>query len=196
MTPRLLFILLGACFLSSSVAIAQAKFGVKFGASFTSSSLSDSSLDTEGVAGFHVGPTMDLVFASPIGMELSALYSKKGVNIIENESSVKINTSYIDVPANLKLKMGILGLRFFAHAGPCISFKISSDKSLKGNFNNVQDQIKDKRFALSANVGGGMELFSSLQLAINYGIGLSDDYSSQGISSKSKTWSASASFFF
>lgn len=175
---------------------AQIKLGVKGGVNISKVYLSDDIFDDSNIIGFQVGPSLEAMFMSSIGIEASVLYSQRGLKVKENGKSTETRTNYIDIPVNLKLKIGPPGLKAYAAGGPYIGFAISGDKSINGIFHGVNDQWKAKDFQAGLNFGAGVELFKFLQAGINYQIGLTDDYSTHNYSSKDRTLSVTATVFF
>lgn len=149
---------------------AQMKFGIKAGLNLSSNSLSNvtdpsQKLQKESYNGFLVGPTVEAMF--PFigwGLDLSLLYSQKGIAFQDFGNA---SISYIDVPLNLKYKLGIPKLiGIYATAGPYISYafadKITGDKLKALDIN---------KFDLGANIGLGVELLNKLQVGATYSVG-------------------------
>lgn len=176
---------------------AQFKFGVKGGLNIASVSFNKDVVSSSNVTGFNVGPMIE--FRIPIiglGFDAALLYSQKGLK----DGDRSMRTDYLDVPVNLKWKIGIPLAKVYLAAGPYVSFRVAGDKIWDVPSSTI-DQIKAKSFGAGLNFGAGVELFSHLQLGANYGLGLTDDYSSftndvlQG-KGKNRGWSITAAILF
>lgn len=181
-------------------ASAQIKFGVKGGVNVSRASFSKDVLAVDNLTGFNVGPMIE--FQLPIvgiGMDAAILYSQRGFKDGDEDKTVK--TSYMDIPLNLKWKIGIPLVKFYAAAGPYISFKVAGEKfwDIPGS---VTGQLKAKSFGAGLNFGAGVELLSHLQVGFNYGLGLTNDYETFGLkdiadgNGKSRGWSINAAILF
>ena len=66
----------------------------------------------------------------------------------------------------------------------------------------MQDDIRAKEFQAGANIGLGLELFRILQVGVNYGVQLTDNYAveqpnwEKPLNGKTETWSISAALYF
>lgn len=135
----------------------------------------DSDLFSEGTqSGFHIGPTIELMVPGiGVGVEVAALYSQKGLyNDLEKRN---LSVDYIDVPVNLKLKLGIPLIKAYLSAGPYASFCLGDIG--KNSLDDIKHQFKTRTFGAGVNFGAGLEVFSAIQVGFNYGLGLTDDYS-------------------
>lgn len=177
---------------------AQISFGVKGGVNISSVKLSKDIIDSDNVTGFHIGPMVEMIApVLGVGFDAAILYSQKGIDT-QWES---ITTDYIDVPVNFKWKFGLPVLKAYVAAGPYVGFRVGGDKlwEMPGS---VVGQIKAKSFGAGVNIGAGIELIRHLQVGINYGLGLTENYSiyKEGDSSeaeaKHRTWSISAAILF
>ncbi|MDR1938089.1 MAG: PorT family protein [Tannerellaceae bacterium] len=152
---------------------AQLHFGVKGGLNVASAKFSKDFLDAKNVSGFHIGPMLEFMIPyTGIGIDAAILYSQKGLHT----NRQNISSDYIDVPVNLKWKVGIPMIKGYLSAGPYAGFLISG-KDVWDMPGSVQTQIENKSFAAGLNFGAGVELFNSLQVGFNYGLGLTSDYS-------------------
>lgn len=109
-------------------------------------------------------------------------------------SSTSMKTDYLDIPVNLKWKFGIPLVKAYLSAGPYVGFRVGGDKI----WDVLGDQIKAKNFSAGLNFGVGAELISHLQIGVNYGLGLTDNYSSDkfDLNAKNRGWSITAAILF
>lgn len=179
-------------------ASAQLKFGVKGGLNISSVHFSSDLLKADNVTGFQIGPMIETTIPLiGVGLDAAILYSQKGMDLKTraSASSTSMKTDYIDVPVNLKWKFGIPLVKAYLAAGPYVGFRVGGDKI----WNVLGDQIKAKSFSAGLNFGVGAELINHLQIGFNYGLGLTDNYSSEGLgltSAKNRGWSVTAAILF
>lgn len=178
-------------------ASAQLKFGVKGGLNISSVHFSSDLLKADNVTGFQIGPMIETTIPLiGVGLDAAILYSQKGMDMKSGTGiSTSVKTDYIDVPVNFKWKFGLPILKAYLAAGPYVGFRVGGDKfwDVPGN---VIDQVKAKNFSAGLNFGAGVELIRHLQVGFNYGLGLTDNYSSGEISAKNRGWSVTAAILF
>lgn len=177
----------------------QLKFGVKGGLNISSVHMNSDILKADNVTGFQIGPMIETTIPLiGIGVDAAILYSQKGVDVkSETGTSMNVKTDYIDVPVNLKWKFGLPIIKGYLAAGPYIGFRVGGDKfwEIPGS---VVGQVKAKNFSAGLNLGAGVELISHLQVGINYGLGLTDNYSAEkyDLNAKNRGWSVTAAILF
>ncbi len=171
----------------------QLKFGVKGGLNISSVHLNSDILKADNVTGFQIGPMIETTIPLiGVGLDAAILYSQKGMDVkSETGTSTNVKTDYIDVPVNLKWKFGLPIIKGYLAAGPYIGFRVGGDKfwEIPGS---VVGQVKAKNFS------AGVELISHLQVGINYGLGLTDNYSAEkyDLNAKNRGWSVTAAILF
>ena len=176
----------------------QLKFGVKGGLNISSVHLNSDILKADNVTGFQIGPMIETTIPLiGVGLDAAILYSQKGMDVkSETGTSTNVKTDYIDVPVNLKWKFGLPIIKGYLAAGPYIGFRVGGDKfwEIPGS---VVGQVKAKNFSAGLNFGAGVELISHLQVGINYGLGLTDNYSAEkyDLNAKNRGWSVTAAIF-
>lgn len=191
--------MIAALFAVSTMADAQFRFGVKGGVNISKVKFNKDAFDSDNVTGFHVGPALEAMFGG-VGFDLALLYSQIGFDT-EDET---VKNSYLEVPLNLKYKIGLPIVKPFAAVGPYVGFRVAGDKiwDLKDNVNGVVQQVKAKSFGAGLNFTAGAEVLKFLQVGLTYSLGLTDDYktfhASDANSYKGKphTWKVSAVVFF
>ena len=177
----------------------QLKFGVKGGLNISSVHLNSDILKADNVTGFQIGPMIETTIPLiGVGLDAAILYSQKGMDVkSETGTSTNVKTDYIDVPVNLKWKFGLPIIKGYLAAGPYIGFRVGGDKfwEIPGS---VVGQVKAKNFSAGLNFGAGVELISHLQVGINYGRGLTDNYSAEkyDLNAKNRGWSVTAAILF
>ena len=177
----------------------QLKFGVKGGLNISSVHLNSDILKADNVTGFQIGPMIETTIPLiGVGLDAAILYSQKGMDVkSETGTSTNVKTDYIDVPVNLKWKFGLPIIKGYLAAGPYIGFRVGGDKfwEIPGS---VVGQVKAKNFSAGLNFGAGVKLISHLQVGINYGLGLTDNYSAEkyDLNAKNRGWSVTAAILF
>lgn len=172
---------------------AQFKWGIKGGANISSIHFSDlpETFSTDNLTGFHIGPTIELM--APfigLGFDASILYAQTGMEI----GTQTVKSDYLNIPVNLKWKIGIPAVKVFAAAGPYVGFRLGGGKI----WDVLSDQIESKSFSAGLNIGAGVELIQHLQLSATYQLGLTDNYSIKKleIDGKNRGWLISAAILF
>ena len=177
----------------------QLKFGIKGGVNISSVHMSSDILKADNVTGFQIGPMIETTIPLiGIGLDAAILYSQKGMDVKSGTgTSTNVKTDYIDVPVNLKWKFGLPIIKGYLAAGPYIGFRVGGDKfwEIPGS---VVGQVKAKNFSAGLNFGAGVELISHLQVGINYGLGLTDNYSAEkyDMNARNRGWSITAAILF
>ena len=189
-------------FLGIGQASAQVRLGVKGGLNIASVHFSTDVLQSDNVTGFQIGPMIEgSLPLVGLGFDAAILYAQKGLETktVSGEKT-SLKNDYIDVPVNLKWKLGLPILKVYLAAGPYVGFRVGGNKiwELPGS---MVDQVKTKSFSAGLNFGAGVELISHLQVGLNYGLGLTNNYSMESLSltksdGKNRGWSVTAAILF
>ncbi len=175
---------------------AQFKLGVKGGLNISSVHFNSDLLKAENITGFQIGPMAEaMIPALGLGIDAAILYAQKGMETDEKSGvRTSMKTSYLDVPVNLKWKFGLPIVKAYLAAGPYIGFRVGGDKI----WEVLGDQIESKTFSAGLNFGAGVELISLLQVGVNYGLGLTDNYNAKkmDLNGKNRGWSVTAAILF
>lgn len=189
-------------FLGIGQASAQVRLGVKGGLNIASVHFSTDVLQSDNVTGFQIGPMIEgSLPLVGLGFDAAILYAQKGLETktVSGEKT-SLKNDYIDVPVNLKWKLGLPVMKVYLAAGPYVGFRVGGNKiwELPGS---MVDQVKTKSFSAGLNFGAGVELISHLQVGLNYGLGLTNNYSMESLSltksdGKNRGWSVTAAILF
>jgi len=190
----ILFVLTTA--LTVTTAQAQVRFGVKGGVNLSNARFDDAAdFKSKSVSGYYLGPTIEAMLGQGgLGVDVALLYSNKGFRFKSDEQNGNVKNSYIEVPANLKFKLGLPLVNPYVVAGPYIDFRVGGKETW--------EVIKAKSFGAGLNFGIGVQLVNALQIGLNYSLALTDNYSTfdakNADSYKGKLWtgSLSAAYFF
>lgn len=202
---RLLVVALIVAFSTiSTTGYAQIRLGLRGEVGLNKATFSKEAIEVENLNSFKLGPTVELMFpVMNFGVEASVLYNNDRMNITylddSNIAPLEITNHYIDIPLNLKYKFGLIDLlKIYAAAGPYARIHISGDDI---NIDNVLEDAKAKSFEAGVNLGLGVEIFKRVAVGVNYGIKLSDDYSTDqpkwndALNNKDGVWSIQATVY-
>lgn len=182
---------------------AQFKIGPKVGVNISTLSLGgdlSKNFKSSNISSFTGGVMAEfMVPVIGVGIDASVMYTRKGSDLkeITTGSTAKQHTDYVEIPINLKYKFSlpVVGsfMSPFVYAGPSFAFRVGD---------NFADQYKNKSFETAINVGIGLEFFSHLQIAAQYGWGLGkamefeNDVLNSALNGKSRAWTVTAAYLF
>ncbi len=186
---------------------AQLKFGVRGEVGINKPSFTKEVYSVENMNAFKLGPTVEFMLpVVGLGVDGSLLYSNEKMNVktVSDQGAETliqdVQSHYIDVPVNLKYKIGIVGpVKAFLAAGPYAQFKVGGDEF---SYGDIKDKVEDKKFQAGINLGLGAEVINRVQLGFNYRMKLTDDYSVneptwKDLLNKNKGfWSITAAVYF
>lgn len=190
--------------LGCASANAQFRFGIKAGVNLNSLSVKNlqDSFNSDNGCGFTGGimtefqvPIIGLCFdASLMYTHMSAhtdLFELKDNNLSNDEITPK--KDFLEIPINLKYKLGIPVVHPYIFTGPSFAFKLTGDDNV----------LKTKTFQCAWNIGAGVELFSHLQIGASYGFGLNnimehviDINTTDKLKIKNNYWTITAAYLF
>lgn len=193
-----LFLLIGI-----SSASAQIKFGLKAGFDVSENKINKDILNAHNRLGFQVGPTLQVgIPLIGLGVESGILYGFKKYDVKEDEIGDLSNYSYLMVPLQLKKSFSLLGtVGVYAKGGPYAELKLGGGDF---SFNNESlNKVKSKSFGAGLNFGIGVNLFSKLEVGMDYRFKLTDNYKDYdpGLgdlfkTKKDKTWNVNLTYLF
>ncbi len=186
---------------------AQFKFGPKVGLCVNSMHFNQKLLDSDNRAGLTAGLMAE--FKVPligIGCDLSALYVRRNSRYMaaleyHEGAQATIKADYLDIPLNIKYHLPLPAISKifspFITTGPDFAFRLSKE--------TVSDVVNVRNFDFAWNFGFGVELFSHLQLAASYGLGLNgalefavpkEAQNTTEIKGKNRYWTVTAAYLF
>ena len=183
MTKRMLLVLL--CSSAVLIATAQKNSGVIVKAGINRANVSTSSNgrveDAKGLTSFHVGVVGDFELAKMFAFQPGILFTGKGTKsqtgseAETNYFKATTNPYYIEIPANLVLKLP-LGerSRIFAGAGPYLGIGVAGKNKAKGKYLGISfENEKDIEFSdddpttLNFEEGAGFETLRRFDYGLN-----------------------------
>lgn len=150
-------------------------WGVEAGMNFNSLSFSMADFESSNRLGFFVGGKAK--FKVPLlgfGADAAVLYNLNGAefhDILNSEVRSK-NLSYLEIPVNFRYSFGIKAIAVYVATGPQFNYCLSSNSTLEDLYGDNLESFS--RSTWGWNVGGGVELFSRLQVGVTYTIPISD----------------------
>ena len=136
---------------------------------------------------FIVALMMSLAFVMPASaFDASLMY-------VRRDADKSVHNDYITIPVNLKYRFSFPVVNRFVvpylATGPEWSYLIHNTKVVG---------MDDKKSNFSWNFGIGVELFSHLQIAGSYGLGLSKVYEvpEDNVNAKNRFWTVTAAWLF
>lgn len=198
------YLLLAIVILSTSVASAQIRLGVRGGVDLASAKISTSALDAGNRLGFQIGlnaeGTIPLI---GLGLETGLMYGHKKYKNKEKEENSKLsNYDYLSIPLNIKQRFSLGLVGAYLSAGAYGNVKLGG-KNLK-IFEDTYHSYKSKDFILGMNFGAGVTLLKKVDVGLYYRHQLSDSYKEDGVNigslikseGKERSWTMSAVYFF
>ena len=178
------------------------RFGLKAGMTLNNIHFSEDILndfvDKDNQAGFTGGAMVEFTFpVVGLGVDASLMYVHR--NSIKNADGDKINRDYIEIPLNLKYKLGLplIGkvVTPYVFAGPSFAFKTGKSE--------ITDFVKSQKCDVAINLGLGLELFNHVQVSGSYGFGITKalevvgtNVNAAGIDGKNRYWTITAAYLF
>lgn len=194
-----LIVAVAFCALVAMPSMAQFRFGLKAGIAINDLKFDKDIVESSNRNGFTAGLATE--FTVPVvglGFDASVLYANRSVEFVNSDGTQhKDNRHYIDIPVNLKWKIGIPGVSKiicpFITTGPDFSFLVSKK--------NVENAWNNKSFDTAWTVGFGLQLLEKVQVHATYGWGLTktatgEDAGGTLYSSKNRCWTITAAYYF
>jgi hypothetical protein len=188
---------------------AQVRFGLKAGGTLSSiTSKYDGVKDDVWKAGigFQLGGILEYSFSESFALQPELLYVLHNIKIKDNvEEFDGVNTrtelQSIQLPVNLKYKMGTENLKFYVTAGPYLGYLVSAKQKVTTDGVNVAvdlfefSETKMKHFDFGLGVGFGVEI-TKFAVGVGYQYGIANLTGLDNASSKLGTFNLSLGYFF
>lgn len=208
---RRVLLLMTMIMLTSSVANAEFRFGIKAGLNVNKLHFNQNVWDASNRTGFTAGVMTE--FTVPligIGMDLSLMYTRMNSEVTSEPADMvtqaastpgtpvdgSVGKNFLQIPLNLKYKLTIPAvsaiIKPYVFTGPSFNFKL--DK-------NTWDDLRSKTCQVAWNLGLGVELIKHLQISGSYAWGINNIAKNVGINStdidlKNNYWTITAAWLF
>ena len=203
----LLKLILGLTLISVSTQINAQYLALKGGLNLSNQIVQNNdstfSSDYTNRAGFHAGAVVGIGFGM-FAVEGGLLVSTKGYNYDYDVSGGSVssysNPIYLDVPINLKLRMGVGIAKIYGSAGPIISYGIGGSNNYESNLPGTDPVIDEEKIKwgtgeendlkpldVGLGLGAGIELGKiSLGFTYNWGFTNLAPVSNNGLEIKNR----------
>jgi hypothetical protein len=179
---KVLLVVLGIV-LTYGVINAQVRFGIKAGGTLSNVTLKDEEgTSKSGVKfGFELGGLLEYSFSESLSLQPELLFVNNGSEDKEEEGKATLSFNQLQVPINLKYKMGTEQLKFYAAAGPYFGYIFSakakySEDGMSGSIDLFDKDIVDpmKHLDFGIGVGFGLELSNKYLVGVGYKYGIAN----------------------
>ncbi len=179
-------------------AMAQFKIGPRLGVDVNSLHFNKDVFQEDNRAGFTGGLQAEFMIPGlGFGFDASVMYVRRSATFTDDQRT-EVNADYIEIPVNLKYKLGLplLGniLKPYVFTGPSFSFLTS-----RRFFSDFVNKKSDTAW----NFGFGVELINHLQLSASYAVGMSKaldvfhlSNENANINGKNRYWTVTAAWLF
>lgn len=179
-------------------AMAQFKIGPRLGVDINSLHFNKDVFQEDNRAGFTGGLQAEFMIPGlGFGFDASVMYVRRSATFTDDQRT-EVNADYIEIPVNLKYKLGLplLGriLKPYVFTGPSFSFLTS-----RRFFSDFVNKKSDTAW----NFGFGVELINHLQLSASYAVGMSKaldvfhlSNENANINGKNRYWTVTAAWLF
>lgn len=195
-------LLLAVVLMAMLPAMAQFRIGPRVGINTTSLHFNEKTFDSDNRVGFNAG--LQCEFTVPVigvGFDASVMYVHRGSEFGKDATTqeVKKSTNYIEIPLNLKYKLGLPAIGKlitpYVFTGPSFAFRTSKAE--------LQEFYSNKKCDVAWNFGFGVQLIEHLQIGASYGLGLNkvvnivdSEHANANIEGKNRYWTVTAAWLF
>jgi opacity protein-like surface antigen len=182
---------------------AQVRFGVKLGGTL-SKLYAESDGETESSdpkIGFKIGGLLEYSFSPSFALQPELLYVGNGGKYKDDDADVSFNFHNLQLPINLKYKVGTDNLKFYATAGPYLGYIVAA-KLKSGSVSvdlfdeELEEAVPLKRLDYGIGAGLGIEISSKYIVGVGYKYGLANLADVDEGSMKTGTFSLSIGYLF
>jgi opacity protein-like surface antigen len=177
---------------------AQLRYGVKVGGTLSQilEKFDGRSENSDPKFGFQAGGLLEYSFSSSFALQPELLYVNSGGKY---EEDVTFNFHSIQLPVNLKYKVGTENLKFYVTAGPYLSYVISGKlKQGPVSVDAFSDEagLSLKHFDFGLGAGLGIEFLNNYIAGVGYNYGLSNLTKVDNVKIKTGTFNLSIGYLF
>lgn len=189
--------LLSAFVFFSAVASAQTLIP-KIGFAIAKAKPSEGDGNVKSRLGLSIGAELEYPISDMFSAQAGLLIIGKGATYSDEDFEAKDRITYLELPILAKVWFGEDDMRFYANAGPSLSFAMGGKSKVEFDGETETEKLKfgsgeedDYRgFDLGFQLGGGILLMEKYQIDLRYGLGLSNisPVTDGGFSIKNKTF--------
>jgi hypothetical protein len=189
---------------------AQVRFGVKAGGTLSNLSAKYDGKKEDvfkpGI-GFNLGGVLEYSFSESIALQPELLYVMHNIKDKEADDGSEVkNPRYqvqsIQLPVNIKYKIGTEQLKFYVSAGPYLEYLASAKAkaesegiSVSVDLFNKENGMEMKHFNFGVGAGFGVEI-SKFTVGVGYQLGLANLTGADKVSMKNRSAYLSVGYFF
>jgi opacity protein-like surface antigen len=184
---------------------AQVRYGVKIGGTLSSfyGEYDGESDNSDWKIGIKAGAFLEYSFSPSLALQPELLYVNSGGKYKSeygNETIIgKDNLHQLQLPINLKYKMGADNLKFYVAAGPYLGYIFAarskwSDDDESENLYGEDSALKHFDFGLGAGVG--IEISNKYIIGADYKYGMSNLTKNEDMTIKTGTFNLSVGYLF
>jgi opacity protein-like surface antigen len=177
---------------------AQLRYGVKLGGTLSQLSMKDGkeTENSDPKFGFQAGGILEYSFSTSFALQPELLYVNNGGKF---EDDLFFNLHSVQLPVNLKYKVGPEKLKFYVNAGPYLSY-IFSARLKMGPVSidafTEELEMRLKHFDFGVGAGLGIEFSNKFIAGVGYNYGLSSITKIDDIKVKTGTFNLSVGYLF
>lgn len=163
--------------LALSLAVsAKAQLGVVAGLTSSSTDLKTAVADVRNVNQYHIGLSYRFNIGGVFAVQPALVYNVKGANVGSiiggqgSEGGIQFKTGFLELPVQFQAGIPLFGVaRVYALGEPFIGYAITNSfsSSFSEAKSNGWEYVKN-RVEYGLGLGGGVELFGTLQLSVKY----------------------------
>lgn len=155
------------------------KVGIIGGANVSTLYFNPDDYIEDGRLGYQGGIVVDQLLGPLFALHTGAQFITKGAGN-QNENNLKL--SYVQVPLNLRLKIGIERTNFFLLAGPYLGVAVDAKREFDAGFISGEQDVRIgtgdndefKPFDFGLNLGLGAELGGRMLVSLKYDLGITN----------------------
>jgi opacity protein-like surface antigen len=185
---------------------AQLRYGIKLGGTLSSiyekyTGEGGGSENSDPKLGIKAGAILEYSFSPSFALQPELLYVNSGgkYKFDEGTESLKMNLHQLQLPVNVKYKMGTDNLKFYVAAGPYIGYIFAarekwSDEDESESLYGEGSRLKHIDFGVGA--GLGIEISNKYIVGAGYKYGMSNLTKAENAKVKTGTFDLSIGYFF
>jgi opacity protein-like surface antigen len=179
---------------------AQLRYGIKLGGTLSNLSMKaeGKSENSDPKIGIQAGGILEYSFSPSFSLQPELLYVNNGGKF---ENDLSFNMHNLQLPVNVKYKMGTDKLKFYVTAGPYLGYIVAArlkvgSVSVNAFDESVNNEMKLKHFDFGLGAGLGIEIAERYIVGAGYKYGLANLTKAEGVTVKTGTFNLSVGYLF